>query len=428
MADGLVVERFTLASGLTLVCAPLPNAQRIVLNAHVRAGPAFEQKSENGVSHFLEHMLYRGIASHPTAHAQADAFETLGGTLSAMTYVDHGSLMIAVPPESFDATVPLFAEVFLRPIFDGIEIERGIVREEILEGVDHDGNSVNADELVRELTFEGHPYGFPIAGDASTLSSFDLRSISASHRRFYTASGSVLAVAGPIDPQSVARVVENAFAGLSRGEALLTSAPEPQTKARFRHVNDTASQTALRIGFRAPGDCEPLEPAADMLLRVLDDGMSTRLYHRMCDELGLCYDVSAGYEGYAGAGIFDVAAEVANTRSPEVLSELLSILKGLREDGPTDAEMDKAKKRLRWFFRDLLDDATEATTFVASGTLSGVALDPKRREEEILSVTRDGVREAAARMFRPESMNLLAVGQPSRRALVKLTRAVEAFR
>lgn len=428
MADGLRLESFTLATGLTLVCAPLPNAHRIVLNAHVRAGPAYEKKSENGVSHFLEHMLYRGIASHPTAHAQADAFESLGGTLSAMTYVDHGSLMIAVPPESFDATVPLFAEVFLRPIFDGIEIERGIVREEILEGVDHDGNSVNADELVRELTFEGHPFGFPIAGDASTLSRMDQPLITASHRRFYTAAGSVLAIAGPIDPETVARTVERAFADLPKGEPLVIPTPEPQTKARFRHVNDTASQTALRIGFRAPGDREPMEPAVDMLLRVLDDGMSTRLYHRMCDELGLCYDVSAGYEGYAGAGIFDIAAEVENTRSPEVLGELLTILKGLREDGPTDAEMDKAKKRLRWFFRDLLDDATETTTFVASGTLSGVARDPKKREEEILAVTREDVREAAATMFRPESMNLLAVGQPSRRALVKLTRAVEAFR
>jgi predicted Zn-dependent peptidase len=405
----------------------LHTAHRIVLNAHVRAGPAFEQKSENGVSHFLEHMLYRGIVSHPTAHEQAEAFESLGGTLSAMTYVDYGSLAIAVPPESFDAVLPLFAEVYLRPLFDGIEIERGIVREEILEGVDHDGNSVNADELVRELTFEGHPFGYPIAGDASTLSRMDKPMVAASHRRFYTASGSVLAIAGPIDPERIARAVETAFADLPRGTPILTTLPEPQTAPRFRHVNDSASQTALRVGFRAPGDGAELEPAIDMLLRVLDDGMSTRLYHRMCDELGICYDVSAGYEGYTGVGFFDFAAEVENTKSPDVLAELLNLCRNIRDDGPSDAELDKAKKRLRWFFRDLLDDAAEASTFVASGTLSGVAPVPHIREEQLLAVSKEDVKEAASQMFRRESLNLLAVGKPSRRALVKLTRAVEAF-
>ncbi len=424
---GLTVESTTLDNGLCVACATLPAQHRVVLNAHVRAGPAFEQKSENGVSHFLEHMLYRGTTAHPSAHEQAEAFESLGGTLTAMTYVDHGSLVIGVPPESFDAVLPLFAEVYLRPIFDGIEIERGIVREEILEGLDPDGNSVNADELVRELTFEGHPYGFPITGDTATLERFDRGRIEAGHRRFYTGLGSVLCVAGPIAPPRVFESIAKVLSELPKGERLVPPTVPPQDKPRFRHVNDVASQTSLRLGFRAPGDGAPNEPAVEMLLRVLDDGMSTRLYHRMCDELGICYDVSAGYEGYPGAGFFDFSAEVENTKSSTVLEELFTLCRNIRDTGPSDRELDKVKKRLSWFFQDLLDDSGEAANFIASGILSDVAPVPGEREAKLLAVSKNDVREAAVALFRPELLNLLVVGKPSRRTLVKLAKLVESF-
>src|SRR6187397_150611 len=125
--------------GPRLVLVPLEHAHSAAIAVHVRVGSRYEQKSQNGISHFLEHMLHRGTPKHPSAHEQALAFERLGGTLAASTTVDHGILGVSVPPKNAVPALELLAEVCGSPVLDAIEIERGIVREEILEALDARG-------------------------------------------------------------------------------------------------------------------------------------------------------------------------------------------------------------------------------------------------------------------------------------------------
>lgn len=425
--DELVLETARLSNGLIAVAARLPALHHGVISACMRAGPAYERAEDNGISHFLEHMLYRGTPSHPSAHAQADAFESLGGTLSATTFVDHGSVAIGVPTESLSAVVPLFAEVYAEPELGGIEIERGIVREEILEGLDDDERDVEADELIRALCFGEHPLGRPIVGTLEKLSAFTRPLLERYHRAFYVGRSSVVAVAGPIDPERVLGEVTRAFAALPPG-APPTAAPLPaQATPRFRYVKNSSSQTDLRVAFRAPADLDPLEPATDLLLRVLDDGMSTRLYHRICDERGLCYDVSAGYEAYVSGGIFDLAAESAHERVPRVLDELLTLVRELRETGPTEHELAKIKRRIVWSFEQMLDDPAELAGFIASGLLTGVAVSPRVRRDQLLSVSLAEVHAAAERLFRKEGLSVLAVGSLGKRVRQVLETTCLAF-
>src|SRR6187431_2504677 len=140
--------RAVLPNGLTLVAVRMPHMHRSVLEAQIRIGSRFESLEDNGISHFLEHMLYRGTPNYPSAHEQALAFETLGGTLQAATAKDFGSLQIAMPPERFSDVLPLLSEVYQQPLMGGIEIERGIVHEEILESLDEGGNLIDADDLL----------------------------------------------------------------------------------------------------------------------------------------------------------------------------------------------------------------------------------------------------------------------------------------
>ncbi len=426
--ESLVLEKTTLPSGLSLVIAPLPHAHRVVLYAALRSGPAYEAPGENGVSHFLEHMLYRGTPSHPNAHDQADAFESLGGSLVATTYVDHGSMAIGLPRSSLEAVLPLFGQAFLSPVFDGIEIEKSIVKEEILEGLDDDGNEVDADELIRALCFGGHPLGNPIVGTIARLERFDRSLLERYHRAFYQGASSVLVIAGPVEPARVVPGVERAFAALPRGGAPVTPPLELPAGPRFRYVRHATSQTDLRVGFRAPAELDPLEPAMDVLLRVIDDGMSSRLYHRLCDQRGLCYDVSAGYEAYVPGGIFDLAAESTHERTPAVLGELLELVCELRDTGPSDAEIDKIKARLRWNFESMLDDPAELAAFVATSELGKVAESPKARLEQLLSATRDDVRRSAEQVFRPEGLSVVAVGSLKKRQRDRMEKAVLGFR
>ncbi len=413
-----------LESGARVITVPMPSLHRVVIQAHIRVGPRFEAETDNGISHFLEHMLYRGTPSHPSAHAQALAFESLGGTLVAATAVDHGTLAIAVPPESLEATLPLFCEVFQNPIYSGIEIEKGIVREEILESLDDERRAIDADELVRALTFGDHPLGFPITGSLAHLERLTQAKLSAHHDRFYVGENTVLTVAGPVDSAHIEACLAKGFQSLPRGAVPTITPPPAQERPLFRAVRHQASQTALRVAFRAPGEREPLEPATEMLLRVIDDGMSTRLYHRICDARGLCYDVSAAYEAYADVGLFDIAAETEHERAIDVLEEVMALVEELAAHGPQAAELDKAKTRYGWQLRELLDDAAETAEFLGFEYLSGSARTPQERFEALSSLSIEDVRRAAESVFSRAGTSVVAVGLLSKKTRDALERRV----
>jgi predicted Zn-dependent peptidase len=416
-----------LPNGTELLAIHTPGLKSGVISAHVRVGSLFERVESAGISHFLEHMLCRGTARHPSAYEQALAFESVAGTLSAATMVDHGTLSVALPADTFDEVAALFAEAFGGPLLTDVKLERGIIEEEILEGLDESGKSIDGDNLVRELCFGDHPLGFPITGTLDHLDRFDSASLKEHHARHYTGACSVITVAGPFDPAHVLETLTSHFGGLPVGT--LPDFPEApsQDAPRFRYVKNPGSQTALRLAFRAPGRRTSLEPATELLLRVLDDGMSTRLYHRVCDVRGLCYDISAGYEAYADVGLFDIQADTLHERAGDVVEETFDVLCDLRSTGPSELELSKAKRRIHWELCAVWDDAAEIADFCGTARLLGMSSTPDARREELMAVTREDVRSAAEAVFRPANLSLVAVGLVPRRAQQALARRVETF-
>ena len=143
---------------------------------------------------------------------------------------------------------------------------------------------------------------------------------------------------------------------------------------------------------------------------MLDDGMSTRLYERICDAKGLCYDVGALYESYEDDGVFDVAAEVQHERAVEVADEIFTVLADVAERGPTARELDKAKPRHRWQTDAMLDDPEAVAGYYALASLAGLAKTPAARHEQLTAVTRSDVRDAAQLVFRGDRLNVVSVG------------------
>jgi predicted Zn-dependent peptidase len=430
-ADGVTRER--LDNGLSIVVAPMPHLHRAVATLFLRVGSRFEAKADNGISHFLEHMVFRGTRTFETAHAQALAFERLGATLYAATHVDHGVMSVTVPPPNLARVLELLAEVASAPRFSDIEVERGIVREEILEDLDEDDRLVDADGLVRALAYEGHPLGFPITGDLATLERFDGPGLARHHAKHYTGHNAVLAIAGRFDAPDgalapILDVARRAFGAMGAGSRCACAPPAaPAASRRFSVIDTPSSQTDLRLAFRAPGAHDAREPAVEMLLRVLDDGMSTRLYERVCDARGLCYDVSAAYEPYEDDGIVDVAATAQHDRSATVLSTVLEVLDELRQSGPSDAELDKARDRHRWSVEAMADDPESTAEFHGHAMLSSGPETPAERHATLAAVTRDQVREAAGRVFQRDAMSTIAVGSLPRGEGRKLAKALDKF-
>jgi predicted Zn-dependent peptidase len=356
-------------------------------------------------------MIYRGTQRVPSAHAVNLAFERLGGSLYASTQVDHGIFSLSLPPESLDEASALFGEVLRIPAFRDIDIERGIVLEEILEDLDDEGRQVDPDNLSRALIYRDHPLGFTITGGEAHVRSFDEATLRRWHDRHYTADNGVLAFSGAVDVATAMRLAERDFGGLLRGERATSTEPQhAQKKARLQIVENVSSQTDLRVCLRAFAEEHPLRPALDVLMRLVDDGMSTRLYHRLCDARGLCYDVSAAYDGYEDDGIVDVAAGVQHKRASVVTREILGMFDDLARTGPTAEELEKARRRIAWDARGMADSAEETSAFFASGLLFNRFQTPEEHVGELSRVGADDVREAARELARPERLNVVAVG------------------
>jgi predicted Zn-dependent peptidase len=405
----------------------LAGTHRAVIAAQLRVGSRFEDERSNGISHFLEHMLYRGTPTHPSAHELAVAFERLGGSLVATTSSDTGTLEVSAPPPNLAAVIPLFCEVMKAPALNGIDTERGIVREEILESLDDDGKSIGSDDLIRQLLFPNHPLGQPISGTLAQLATFTVDALHEHHRRFYCGANTVVAVAGPIEPKVMLDALERELAGLPTGKVPEWAAPPALQGPTQLRVIHRASQTEISLGFRAPGLSSEDEPAMDLLSRVLDDGMSTRLYHQLCDERGLCYDVSAAYESYADSGLLELVAETGHERVSQVIDLLLDIVSDLKTHGPTQIELDAARQRHRWQLDAMLDSPGQVAEYVLTEHLMGTERTPLDRVAELARVSVEDARAVARRWFTKENLGLVLVGYPKRGELARVERRVARF-
>jgi len=405
------MQTATLDSGLSVVVAPQPQLHRAHVALYVRVGSRFEDARSNGLSHFLEHMLYRGTPRLTSAHDVNLAVESLGGYLYAATQVDFGVFSITMPPESLEEATPLFGEILLQPTFADIEIEKEIVCEEILEDLDDDGRQIDADNLSRRLIYPAHPLGFTITGDEDRVRSFTREMLRQHHERHYTAANSVLVFSGAIDEGRALDLAAKAFGQMPRGSRVTAEPPtHAQGRARASIVENVSSQTELRLSLRAVSESSRERPAMEMLMRILDDGMSTRLYHRVCDDKGLCYDVTAAYDGYEDDGILDFAAGCQHSRTSVVAREILEMLVELARTGPTDEELAKARRRHGWDVRAMLDASEELASFHGTSALFERHETLEERRAKVESVTREQIRELATMLAQPDRLNVVAVG------------------
>jgi predicted Zn-dependent peptidase len=335
---------------------------------------------------------------------------------------------VTLPPESLDEACDLFGEVLREPSFFDIEVEKEIVCEEILEDLDDEGRQIDADNLSRTLIYPDHPLGFTITGDEARVRSFDRPALFAHHARHYTAASSILVLSGAIDPARALELAQRDFGHLPRGERVLTAPPvHTQKKPRLQVLENVSSQTELRVTLRALPEGAADRPALDMLMRVLDDGMSTRLYHRICDDKGLCYDVTAGYDGYEDDGVVDFAAGVQHRRVARVTRELLALLVELAHEGPREDELAKARRRLGWDMSGLLDSPEELGGFLARGLLFDRFETPDDRLASLARVTREEVRTVARMLADPARLNVVAVGLLDAEEEKRLTACVEGW-
>ena len=364
----------------------------------MKVGSRDESPHDNGLSHFLEHMFFRGTERLPSAYEVSLAIEDLGGSFSAGTHADFTTYDLTIPYENAAAGLALLGEIVTTPIFENIEVEKKILKEEILEDLDEDGRDIDVDNIARRAFFRDHPLGQPITGPLHNVMRFtreDLRRHMGAH---YGGTNAVLSVSGRIaDPDHLLDQAARAFASMPRGSATSVTAPTPQ-EPRFTYVHDDGSQADLRLSYPGISLHDPRAMSLSLLARILDDGMSTRVYRAIVDQRGLAYDAFAGEDNYEDCGAFDFGATIAHESVVEVARELRKIADIVASD-VTERELDKARRRLVWDLRLMLDDDAELAEFYGVNALFGIAdtLESSRREAE--RVTLEDVRAIAKAIF-----------------------------
>src|SRR5437764_13957912 len=214
------VQKSALSNGLRVVTVELPHLHTGMIAAYVRAGSRHEDPPRNGVSHFLEHLFFRGSEGYPDGRTLNALVEDCGGSLNGVTTRDHGYYFSPVHPERLEVPLAVLGDMLARPLFKEIELEREVILEEILDEVDEKGRDIDIDNLAKRALFPGHPLGLKIAGTPATVAALTEEHLRTQHARAYGARNIVLAAAGPLRHERVLSLADAHFGSLRSGEVL----------------------------------------------------------------------------------------------------------------------------------------------------------------------------------------------------------------
>ena len=408
----------TLPGGLRVAGEYLPHVRSCTVGVWVRVGSMNERPQENGLSHFIEHMVFKGTQNR-SARDIAEEMDLAGGQLNAFTSKECTCYYAKVTDDELPLAVDILSDLALRPVFDARELdkERGVVLEEIAMVED------TPEDLVHELLSDAQYTGSlrrPILGTADLIRGYGREALEGYWARHYTPENMVLAISGNYDWNAFLELVHryfSPFANLSGDTQTL----EAQTfvPGRLAREKDT-EQTHICLGFPGvPSDSDELY-ALSVLSNALGGGMSSRLFQRIREELGMAYSVYTYASSYRGLGSFNVYAGTTPDNAPTVLHELQSQLSLFLRDGLTDKEFKSAKAQLRGGFLLGLESSSGRMQALGRGHL---LLGRVRTQEETLArieaVTPENVMSLARRLL-AQKPSAAIVGRDAQKLLTKI--------
>ncbi len=422
--NALAHHRDVLPNGLRVVTVEVPHLHTALLAVYVRSGSRHEAPEKMGVSHFLEHMFFRGSERFPNTVRMNALVESAGGNLNGVTSRDHGYYYTPLHPAEVDVGFEVIGDMLARPLLVEVETERQIILEEMNDEVDEDGRDIDLDNLSKLALFGGHPLAHKVAGTPRPVRKMAHEDLVAHHRRMYCARNLVLCCAGRVTREQVLALAERHFGGLPEGTPTFEEAPPPPPPGPTVHLHDheDSPQTELRLNFPAPPEHHPDFPALLLTRRILDDGLSSRLPFEVVEKRGLAYELHAGIDTFSDLSLFEVEAATAHAKVPKVIETIAAVLGEFCEQGPTDEELARAKRRHRMFLEFSLDSCAELAGWFGGTELWRPAETFAERIARIEAVTAADLRRVASKVLARKNLHLVLVGRGGTRAEAKLRR------
>ncbi len=421
-------RRVVLENGLTIVLLERPGLHNAAIAACVKTGSRGETPQTNGLSHFLEHMMFRGTQRYPTPFELNCAFESIGASVNGATTPELTEYTVSLPPDQLESALSLLADMLLSPRFSGLETERRIIIEEILEEVDEAGRPVDIDILSRGRLWPGHPLGLSVSGPAENVSRFALPDVEGHYLGQYVAGNTVLCIAGSVNGDRFLGRIPGLFRNMAAGpRAADGPSPSPSVESGCRHARRPGSQTQLRLAFRTPGLEDSLRCPVELMLRLIDDGMSTPLHRRVFEDTGLAYNVGADLELYRDTGALNIDAVASHNNISAILDEIITILTDLAAAPPDRSALDKAKNRAIWDTQSIQDYPGSLTAFFGAQEFCREASSLQERCDQITAVQPADISAAVQQVFFSGKGVLTTVGLLNRRQQATLEMKWEAF-
>lgn len=402
----------TLENGLRVVSVPMPHHHGAEVLVYVGVGSRHEPANQAGVSHFLEHMLFKGTSDFASGLELERAFEAVGGSANAATDTETTCFHSRIHPDHLHEGIGLFASMLQRPLFKDLDVERRVILEEALGDFNERGRQINPDNLVADLLFPKHPLGRPTVGSRRCVERLSLAQLRQHHAAFYTPLNMVLAVAGPIEHGAVLAAAQDRF-GDWRG----TPSPPPQpwagaggTTPRFAWVRDPGSQISLQLAFQLPGRNNEHAINLRVIRRLLGWGGMSRLMLRLREELALTYAVEAALALYADAGVLAVDLAVSPDNLAPAVEAILGVFQDLVENAVSAEELEHVLATYRYDLDYSRDHLEELALRYAWGELTGCRRTIEGDLEELAKVTPSGLRATAREFFRPSGLYGAVVG------------------
>lgn len=406
-------KKTVLKNGLRIVTIPMEDNPSVTVLMMVEAGSKYETKSINGLSHFLEHMVFKGTTKRPKAILISKELDSIGANYNAFTSQETTGYYAKADKKHFEKILDIVSDMYLNPIFDKEEIEKekGVIIEEIRMYNDLPQRKVQEDFL--ELLFGDQPAGWEIAGTEENIRSFTREQFIDYRNKHYVSSATTVIISGNFNEKKAIKGVEKIFSNISNGkkdkkEKVIEKQDKPAIKIRYKETD----QSHLVIGCRTFPITDKRVPTMLVLSTILGSGMSSRLFSKMRDQLGICYYVNASHDLFTDHGDLAISAGVDNSRVVEGVKGIIEECRRLKEEIITEEELRKAKDYLAGTIMLSLETSDARAEYCGSQEIiKGKIESPDELIKKIENVKADEVRELARETFVNSKLNMAIIGK-----------------
>lgn len=401
-----------LKNGLRVVTVPMPDNPTATVLVLVEAGSKYETEKVNGISHFLEHMCFKGTAKRPKAINISKELDALGSQYNAFTAQEYTGYYAKSSAKHFHKIFDVVSDIYLNSTFPEEEMqkEKGVIIEEI--NMYEDLPNRHVQDLMMKLLYGDQPAGWNIAGEKKNILEMKRQDFIDYKKQHYLPGATVLLVAGAVTEKEVLKEARRVFGKISRGRKIQKlKVKEKQKRPEVLVSFKKTDQTHFVLGVRTYGLFDKKNVALSVLGGVLGGGMSSRLFQKLREEMGVGYYVRAYNDAYTDHGFLQVSAGVDNKRILEVIKAVLEECKKLKKELISGEELVKVKEYLIGNMKLSLESTDDIANFYGGQELLKRELkNAEEKATEIRKVTPGQIKKVANEIFKNNKLNLALIG------------------